>query len=102
MLRLRRLLVTLVLLAAVGFGERSNAGRGVGDALAVVQDGGVEEHELGDAIRCAVRHSCDHGPAIAVPHQDHVAQILMEKQAGDILDVGMKAGVRGQQMRALA
>lgn len=50
----------------------------------------------------AVGDAGDDHPAIAVAHQDHVAQVLVFDDVDDILDVGREANLRVGEMGALA
>ena len=63
--------------------------------------GGVEVHDATDALGGTVGDTGDHHPAVAVPDQDHVAEIFVVEHRDDVGDVQVEIDRGAQQVRSL-
>ncbi len=56
---------------------------------------------MADAIGCAVGCARDDHPAVAMPDQDGVSDVLVVQERDDVLDMAVEVDARSKQMRTL-
>src|SRR4029079_12301974 len=72
------------------------------ERLTVGRRGRVEVDELADPVARAVGDTGDHHAAVAVPDEDHVAQVFELQQRDDVADVEVEVDVGAHEVRAFA
>ena len=60
-----------------------------GHRFAITWHEGIKIDQVSNALRHLIHHAGDDHPAITVTHQDDTMQMLFQKQADDILDMGI-------------
>ncbi|GAA1844885.1 hypothetical protein GCM10009836_25480 [Pseudonocardia ailaonensis] len=63
---------------------------------------GVDEDQVGDAVRDAVGGRGDDHAGVAVSDEDDVGEVVVEDGGGDVLDVGAQVDVGAEQVRRVA
>src|SRR5215813_6579325 len=63
--------------------------RDVDHRIAIAWHEGIQIDQVSNALRHSINHAGDDHPTITVTHQDDLMQILVLKQADDILDMGI-------------
>src|SRR5690606_11146516 len=74
----------------------------VGLGRAGRQRPGVDVDQVRDSLGHAVRRTGGHQGAVAVPHEDAVAEVLLLEQGDDVVDVGRQIGLGGGEVGAFA
>lgn len=85
-----------------GFDQVPGHGYDVEDALAIGRDHRVEVDQPRYPVRDLAYHGGDDHPGVAVPHQYHVAQLVLHQEGDDVGDMGVEADVRTEQVLLLA
>jgi hypothetical protein len=62
----------------------------------------IEVDQLRDPIRDPVGHGRDDQPGVAVAHEDHLGQVLLEDQPDDVLGVRVEPHLGTEQVRLVA
>ena len=76
--------------------------RQIDGRLPVVRQEGIEIHQMREALGNALRHRSDERPAIAVPEEDHLTQILIDEDIDDVGDMRFQVDEWMGLMGALA
>ena len=63
--------------------------RDISHSFAVTWHESIQIDQVSNALGHLINHAGDDDPAITVTHQDDPMQILFQKQANDILDMGV-------------
>jgi hypothetical protein len=70
--------------------------------LSVVRDERIDIDQSGDPLRHPVRNAAHHHAGVRVAAQDHIMEILVGEDVGDIHDVRVEVGPRRREVHALA
>ena len=61
----------------------------------------VQVHQLGDALGHSVGRACDYDARVAVPQENHFAEILEPDEIDNVCDVGLEVDLRRGEVHPL-